>query len=300
MKNESIVSWIESLNKNKVSFIVPTIKGRDAFLKRLLDVLYNNVELLKNYGIDYEIIIVFDGFDVPEYIHEEYKYILNIIEVPILEDQSGTVSIPRNIGISYASGAVIAPTDDDVYPTSNKMKMIESLINSRNKKQTGINGKEIGLIYGSRREEIISTNYTVTGEGQNEVVTIRTPRPVLDQRDIMHWVFNKEDLGIDNGQFVYSADVYQHIDILFPVNACDWELYSLIAKYYDFDCFNNKQHVSLYTWHDQNISRTQKAHRIDPKKILHKYIKYFSNKSWKNLIMENYGSLYDFNTTSGV
>lgn len=278
MSNVLMKKWTDQLNKNKVSFIIPTVQHRVYFLEKLLEVLRERVPLLLEIGVEYEIIIVFDGFLPPVNILNKYQS-LNIITV-CFPEQTGTVSIPRNIGISYATGSIIAPTDDDVHPTYNKMYMIKSLIESRKTKTLGMHGNEIGLIYGSRCERFLEKDQNLNSYNFSNTININRDFYV----NINNWTVNKKNLGIDNGQFVYTADIYNKVNINFPVNACDWELYSLIADHYDFDCFNNKQDVCIYYWHDKNISRTPKEYRINPMSILHKYVDYFAPNEWRETI----------------
>lgn len=280
MSNPEMKKWIDSLQRNKVSFIVPTIASRSPFLEELLNVLSAKTPQLKQLSIESEIIIVADGFSAPVDILKKYTH-LNIVCISIPE-RTGTVSVPRNVGISHATGNIIAPTDDDVLPYTNKISMIKSLIDAVAKNETGVHGNKIGLAYGARKEAVLPEQI-FTNQDRPNFLSLEI-RPSLDQRPLNHWVFNKDSLGIDNGQFVYTADVYENIEIGFPVNACDWELYSAIAKYYDFQCYDNKQAVALYLWHKHNISRVPKDYRVDPRKILHKYINYFAPNVWRDKV----------------
>ena len=271
--SDNIVQWVDSLIKNKVSFIIPTINGREHDLNHNVRTIIDDFEYLKSRDmikeIDYEIVIVYDGCDrtLEQEILEKNT---NIKEI-FLKEKSGCVSIPRNIGISHATGDIICPTDDDVHLLCKKWLMIKRFVEIREQNE------KIKLIYGKREEFVRHKN--------GEYWYIDNCRLI----DFSRFLVNKKDVGLDNGQFIYSADIYKKIDPFFAINACDWELYSRIGEHYDFDYFDHT--VVNYIWHDGgaiNISRTEKSKRVDPLKILNKYICYFCENGYTKKIKDIY------------
>lgn len=269
-----IRNWINSLIPDRASFILPTIDGRKNFLSTSVRLIREQSQKL---NLDYEIIIVCDGFTPDADICGQSD-----IKVIHLHKNSGSVCIPRNIGISFATGQIIAPTDDDVFIFPNKIHMIKRLIDIKKNNITGPFGLPIAMIYGIRSESILFDVNTMT--------LVR--RQSLDTRPINHWVFNKKDLGIDNGQLVYLADVYEKIKPQFPINACDWNTYSKIAQHYDFECFDNKTPVCNYIWHStessSNISMIRKENRVNPADVVGQYISYFAKNEFSNLAINHH------------
>lgn len=251
-------NWINSLSPTKASFILPTC-NRFAYLQSCIDNIANFVKVL-NY--DYELIVVNDGStDHPQ--HEYEKIVnefseLNGIESKYIhiEENTGTVSIPRNIGISHATGRIIVPTDDDCFPTLAKAHMIKNFI---------FRNPNSYLSFGNREEWAVN----IDGD-HNYIKTV----------DSSSYANNKTAVGIDNGQFIYDAAIYELIPPVFAINACDWELYKNIAAHSDFTYWPHT--VCQYIWHANNISKTPKSKRVNPLDVLHKYIGYFKNNEFSD------------------
>jgi hypothetical protein len=147
--------------------------------------------------------------------------------------------------------------------------MIKALINLRKEKSN------IKLIYGIRSEFTFDGN-----EYWYNPLSIH----------FASFLNNKTAVGIDNGQFVYLADVYKKINPVFAINACDWETYSRIGEHYDF-CYYDDVVVN-YIWDNTgvstNISKTPKNQRVDPLKILPKYIEYFCKNGFTKTVIDLY------------
>lgn len=255
--NEKLKHWAESLDKDIISIIVPTY-NRSNFLGPLLKTLNNCILHEK-----FDVIIIDDGSDdyhggVNARLFNEYELdnpFKNIRYIK-LDKNSGTVTIPRNIGISYALGRNIAPTDDDCLPKTRKFEQLISLLWE---KDNNI------LAFGDREEYQADTN--------GDFAHYRTI-------DCSRFTETKMTVGLDNGQFIYKADAYQWAPPQFPINACDWELYSRFASYGDFVYCG--QPVCKYLWHGGNISRISKAARVNPLSKLEYYIPYFNEGPFKD------------------
>lgn len=254
--SEQLKLWAESLNKDLVSVVVPTY-NRSHFLGPLLKSLESCS--LSNWM---NVIIVDDGSEdyhaaVNRQLVDECATACNFDSINLikLDENSGTVSIPRNIGISWAEGRSIAPTDDDCLPRAKKFLMVNTLWAL----------EKTLLIFGDREEYQADINgdfnyYRTVNCGKFELL--------------------KESVGLDNGQFIYKADVYQWAPPQFPINACDWELYSRFAPYGDFTYVG--QPVCKYLWHGKNISHVPKSNRPDPLLKLEKYLEYFKEGAFKD------------------
>lgn len=254
----NIKKWIDSLKPNKCSFIIPTTFSelRKNYLRYNLLSIQNNSELTESFHIEYEIIIVFDGYSNQTEITEFLSTFSSLNIRPIfLKEKSGTVTIPRNIGISHATGKIIIPTDDDCLIEYDKIELINKII----KKQ-----KNIYFIYGDRFE------YLRNDHGDHIYLRSFSSKNYVD----------KGEPGLDNGQFIYSADIYEKIQPVFAINACDWELYKKVRDYYEMIYL--PYYVCSYIWHNENISRVPKDKRVDPLTILDKYLPYFAENEFTN------------------
>ncbi len=226
--------------KNLVSCILPTY-NRPLFLEESLSSLENQSHQ------NFEVIIVNDGGAAP---------ILNTkisnITVINLEKNSGSVTIPRNIGISRAKGEFIAHIDDDVISLRDKLQLLVSNI-------------EYNLLcYGNR------IDITDTGSIQY-VPPIHNWNPSLPQG----W-------GVDGGQFIYRSAFYDTNPYVFARRACDWELAKRIwaSNPNSFKHVNN--YVCAYRWHANNRSKdeTTKIKKIYPGK----FKEYFASSRWDHAI----------------
>jgi glycosyltransferase involved in cell wall biosynthesis len=221
-------------------------------LQSLADQTYKNIE----------VIVVDDGSTEEAQLRntstvEEFKNQGLKIKLINLEKNSGTVSIPRNIGISHADGEILAHIDDDCISRSSKFERLVPLIS-----------ETVVLAYGGRiAYSLINGEVSLKGQSSTNM-----------------FVKDKKALGIDNGQFIYRTDVYNHIDPVFAINACDWETYKLIADLGDFAYCPNM--VCSYYWHGNNISLTPKPQRVHPHWILTDYIKYFRDNKFKDKVIQ--------------
>jgi len=205
--------------KGMISAILPTY-NRSKFLLRAVGEIFN-----QSYQ-NFELIVVDDcSTDETADILSSLKNI-KYIRLP---KNSGSVSIPRNIGICNAIGEFIAPIDDDVISLPNKF---EILINSFSNDDV--------LVYGNR---------------------IEYKDRLLNSPTIYNWN-PLETWGVDNSQFIYRANVYDNAPLIFPTKACDWHTAKNIAK------LGNIKHVdeivSIYIWHEKNRSSNKEKIKIHP------------------------------------
>lgn len=204
-----------------VSCILPTIRGGYWVINRILELKeskYNNLEL----------VIVEDGpgpsfmsnynEKAIQYYSKSFKGGIKTIR---LEENSGSVSIPRAIGITHSKGEFIAHVDDDVINFPNKFKdLVEAF------------DKDTSLVYGDM--EIVKP-------GQNT-----TRNVVKNWNPLQGW-------GVDGSQFIYRANVYEKMPLVFCRRGCDWEtakeIFKVNPKFKHID-----KMVSIYQWHDTNRS----------------------------------------------
>lgn len=265
-----ISKWIKDLEIDKISCVIPTF-NRPELLQTSLDYLIANKFSFTGEKIDLfnlELIIVDDGSnDYESSLNKEicdHYSVFNEKEIEIkyikLDENSGTVSIPRNIGISHISGRTIAPVDDDCLCLMHKLKTLyETLYNEYD---------EALLAFGDRAESTY----------KDEIIT-----PI---RGVSAKNQNPKEVGLDNGQFIYKADVYNYIKPVFAINACDWELYKQIAEFGKFNYVSSV--VCNYLWHNNNISILKpKPMRVNPYDVLGKYKKYFKDGPFKDKIFVN-------------
>lgn len=225
-----------------ISCILPTHRGGYLVTERL-------TELNESRYKDLEVIIVEDGpvkeYRVPESLN---------VKVIKLEENSGSVSIPRAVGLSYAKGEFISHVDDDVMQLPNKFEVLVSSIGDNY------------LCYGNRMNLILpgAPNHT----GSNTDIYYENIRPITNWNPLQ-----PEGWGVDNGQYIYRADVWKKNKFIFPKRGCDWETAKLIAR------TNNKfkyvdSIVCIYIWHKDNRSNNDatKTKEIYPEK----YTKYFN------------------------
>lgn len=180
---------------------------------------------------DFMITIVYDGDTEANddahtavcEIQSELKHELTIRHV-FREQNSGTVCIPRAIGICHTSAKYIAPIDDDVINYPNKLKVLAEELD---------NNMDAMLVYGNR--------YTTRGYEQT-----------LDR--LPHWNPIQE-WGVDNSQIMYRRSVYDWIPLTIARRGCDWELAKSIAKRFGSNTIVHVDEVvSNYVWHGGNRS----------------------------------------------
>lgn len=242
-KTDSVVEWIDSLNKDIISVVIPTFNRPEFLIMQL-------TSLAITYSADkLEIIVVSDGGDCERNDNIIKNSHLNIKHIYYPEN-SGTVCIPRNIGISHISGRTIAPVDDDVICSTNKFNVLYEALWDKDNPDTIMS-------YGDRITVMNNTMRVVSAANQNP-----------------------KEVGLDNGQFIYKADVYKYIKPVFSINACDWYTYSSFADFGKFSYVN--QTVCIYHWHGNNISLIPESKRLKPLSVLPKYLQYFKDGPFKN------------------
>lgn len=205
-----------------------------------------------------EIIVVNDGGTKFEYNDKRVK----IIE---LEENSQSVSIPRNIGISWAQGEYICHTDDDVVHFPDKIPRLHNAL------------RDYGdlLAFGQRHEcHVLETKNSLFATVSTGTRVIPTPKD--------EWIPTAEGgWGVDNGQIMYLREVYDWINPVFSRRACDWELAKEIYKV-STGFTSIKEAVCMYIWHNNNRSKdnSTQTRKIYPAK----FAKYFDPSNMpKNL-----------------
>lgn len=222
-----------------ISCILPTCRGGKWVSDRI-------EELNKSSYKDLELIIVEDGKVENYAFYDKLK-----VKVIKLEENSGSVSIPRAIGISWATGEFISHVDDDVIIFENKYL---DLIN---------NIQDNSLCYGNRVDVYLPNTLK---NNTSETIYYSPQNKIPDWNPQLGW-------GIDGGQFIYRSDVWKKHPFIFPKRGCDWETAKVIHsvnpkfKHIDVD-------VCGYMWHNENrsLDDNTKIKTIFPKK----FTSYFS------------------------
>jgi len=211
-----------------------------------------SIDFILNSGYDnIEVIAVNDG-------GEKFEYNDSRVKIIDLEKNSRSVSIPRNIGLSWAQGEYICHVDDDVVTLPHKFTVLaETLDNS-----------DALLAFGQRHELYVDkmedTLLDTYKKGQ------RTAPPMK-----LEWNPNAPmGWGVDNGQIMYRRSVYDKIDPVFSRRACDWELAKRIHAVSEEEFIGIRHPVCVYIWHDKNRSKDDetKKKRIMPRN----YMGYFN------------------------
>jgi glycosyltransferase involved in cell wall biosynthesis len=221
-----------------LSVIIPTY-NRPKMLANCLE------SLTKQSFKDFNITIVIDGGkDIIDYTQVISQFDLNIKTITLTEN-SGSVSIPRAIGIVNSDSKYIAPVDDDIYNYPNKFDVLLRSLESSTKK----------LAYGAMK--VIDGPITYSF--------------IPDWNPLICW-------GVDNSQIIYNRNVYKYIPVEFPRRACDWELAKLIYKRFP-GFISVPKIVSSYTWHGGNrsLDETTKTKEIFPTN----YKSYLDNKGYR-------------------
>jgi glycosyltransferase involved in cell wall biosynthesis len=258
--NSNILGWIKSLDPALVSIVLPTF-NRPSFLEQSLYYISNSTYP------NYEVIVVDDGStghfkSLNESIIDVYQSMGMKIRFIQLKENSGTVSLPRNIGISYISGRVISPVDDDCFCRPEKFSLLMAALSA---------DKSAVMAFGDRE----TATKSASGKLEN-----------FKRSCAAQFVVNKKEVGIDNGQFIYDAGVYEYIAPVISINACDWNLYKAFA-----DCGNFAyvaEVVSTYIWHGKNNSLTPKHKRVDPTKLVGHYRDYFYPNKFSEKVFAHY------------
>lgn len=222
-----------------ISAILPTYNRGyllDSRLQQIFKQSYQN----------WELIIVNDGSsDDTKEILKDYKYDARIIQIHMAEN-SKSVSVPRNIGISWANGEFIAPIDDDNFDFPEKFESLVAPL-----KADG----SIVMSYGRRLNIDLSSS---------------NPKAQSVPTDVCWNPHNGP--GIDNGQMLYRADCYDKVPLIFPLNACDYYTAKHIYSLGPF-AFVDKD-VCIYAHHSKNRAKVQDFRPIDP----YHYEQYFCKK----------------------
>lgn len=222
--------------KGMVSVVMPTY-NRSTWIKNRLG------ELCRQPYKNIEVIIINDGStDNTEEVIGWHKDLLDI-KLINLPKNSGTVSIPRAIGIIASRGEFISPADDDVEIENDKFQVLVDAMED-----------DVVLTYGDRRHYWSDSKQT------------------FNWKPIKNWEPDQPyGWGVDNGQFIYRSDVYEKIPIRFPKRACDWELAKQIKPLGRFVYV--PKFVSCYIHHTENrsLDENTKTRPIHPEE----YSNYF-------------------------
>lgn len=226
--------------KGLISAIMPTYNRADFLEGRIYDILNQTYE-------DWELIIVDDGSTdgTTDFINSNYDD--QRISVITLPENSGSVSIPRAVGLFKSRGEFIAHVDDDV---ENYLDKFEILVNAIGDKT---------LCYGDR--------FTTDMHGNIQRSSIPDWNPLAENG----W-------GVDGGQFIYRASIYDTVPIKFPKRGCDWEVAKQARSLGEFAYVPTI--ISHYVFHGKNrsLDESTKTKEIYPEK----YKEYFVNEDgWK-------------------
>jgi len=229
---------------------------------------FNRLELLKNsigalIGQSYknwELIIVDDNStDRTEdfcntLLLDTFKQLSlpNKVKYIKLNENSGSTSIPRNIGISHSEGEFIAPIDDDVYSTNLKFELLVKCFEDKN----------ITLAYGERVNTTIDENGELVfgGVSQND-----------DWNPLETW-------GVDGGQYIYRSNVYTKYPLVFSRRACDWNTAKSIISDKS-EVIHIDSVVCIYLWHATNRSVLMTDNKIDYPIFPKRFEQYFNINS---------------------
>ena len=234
---------------NKISIIMPTYNREQYLNSRIFDFF----ECLKNYS-SLELIVVDDGStDNTREMMQYYSNKTDKIKYIRLNENSGSVSIPRAIGIVNSNSEYIAHQDDDCVSYPLKYNILSELLdNDIEKKYT--------LAYGAWKN-------------------IAHPRYIEK--------YNASGPGVDNSQILYRREIFttDKVPICFPKRECDWFLMKKIQEIKPDSFIGKNEIVSEYIFHGKNRSlddstRTKKIYPEKYKSYLNtdKYIIDFEMK----------------------
>ena len=221
-----------------ISAVMPTFNRGKWVIERIQEIqaqTYDNWEL-----------IIVNDCSTDNTIEVVTPFLSDKIKLINLKENSGSVSIPRAIGIMASNGEFISPTDDDVIILPNKFELL-----------LGGMKDDVILTYGNRKDYDIQTEI------------LSTPPTIPDWNPCL-----PNGWGIDNGQILYRSSVFSTIPLSFPRRACDWELAKSIKSIGNF-CHVDKL-VSIYLWHEKNRSKddSTKEKAISPKRYKEVFEKY--------------------------
>ena len=233
--------------KGLVSCIMPTYNRADFLEQRFTELEGSSYK-------EWELIVVDDGStDNTEEVVKNLKGDSDNIHYVKVPKNSGCVSIPRAIGITFATGEYIAPWDDDVYHSTEKLEMLVS----------ALSGTDSVLAYGDR--------YSKDQNNQVAYCTLKDWDPT-----------GEPGWGVDGAQYIYRRSVYEDMDLVFCRRACDWHTAKEIWKVKP-GFVHVKQPVSIYEWHGKNRSLDDST----KEKIIHPehYKFYFEDSEYKCTLM---------------
>ncbi len=197
-----------------ISAVLPTYNRADYWLPKSIEGV-----LLQTYPA-FELIIVDDGSsDSTEHVVASFRDAR--IRYLRVNENSASVSIPRNIGIVSANGEYLAHVDDDTVSFPCRFEVLITALRD---------SPEYFVAYGNRNCEGIC--YKCIG-------------------------YNPEHgPGLDTSQFLYRACVYDHMPLVFCRNQCDWEIlrgiWKLRKSFLHVDAL-----VCEYIWHGSNRTLDQ-------------------------------------------
>ena len=231
-----------------VSCIMPTFNRCDMLQRRFHELRMSSYD-------NWELIVVDDGStDDTEEVVKTLKGDDDRIHYIKVSKNSGCVSIPRAIGIVQSQGEYIAPWDDDIFHSVDKLEFLVS----------ALSGTDSSLAYGDR--------FT---KDQDDKVTYLTLKD-WDPTGNPGW-------GVDGSQYIYRKDVYSKMPLVFCKRACDWHTAKEIWKT-NPGFVQVTQPVAIYRWHGGNRSLDDTTKDKEIK--LKDYEFYFENNDYTyNLVM---------------
>ena len=234
--------------KGLVSCIMPTYNRADFLEKRFFELVNGSYQ-------KWELIIVDDGSDDnTEKEVERLKGDDSRITYVKVSKNSGCVSIPRAIGLTFAEGEYVAPWDDDIYHATDKLEVLVS----------ALSGTDSVLAYGDR--------YSKDKTNQVAYCTLKDWDPTGDPG----W-------GVDGGQYIYKRSVYEDMSLVFCRRACDWHTAQEIWKVKP-GFVHVEQPVVIYEWHGKNrsLDDSTKEKTIYPEN----YKFYFEDSEYKHTLIK--------------
>lgn len=226
----------------KISVILPTYNRVEFLQNRIIEFF----ECLKNYP-NLELMIVDDAStDQTKELVDYYTNKTKTIKYIRLKENSGSVSIPRAIGIVNTDSEYVAHQDDDCVSFPFKYNTLSKLL-----------------------DEDIEERYTLAyGAWVNQA----HPRFIKN--------YNAEGPGVDNSQILYRRNIFTKINvpICFPKRQCDWELMKKIQEKKANSFIGIDELVSHYIWHKDNrsLDENTKIKQIYPEK----YKEYFNEDKY--------------------
>tara|TARA_R110002074_G_scaffold402324_1_gene607077 strand:- start:147886 stop:148548 length:663 start_codon:yes stop_codon:yes gene_type:complete len=188
--------------------------------------------LLNSIHTDLEVIVVNDG-------GEPFTYDDKRVKIIDLKENSGSVSIPRNIGLSWAQGEYICHTDDDVIHLPEKITLLSNALRDF----------DTLLAFGQRHEcHVTEADESLIATWKKGTKLVPTPKDSWDPSVPGGW-------GVDNGQIMYKRCVYDFIDPVYARRGCDYALAKEIKSISINDFKSIPDVVCDYIWHNKNRSR---------------------------------------------